>query len=93
MPFVTFIYKINSSDKTYNGKWNFDYMSDDHDGLDILVIEQLKHAYKLQNLSFIVAIIGFSLESAYDYSSEKEITLFDFYCNNEKAYYIGGNKV
>ena len=33
MPFITFIYKVGKN-KTYYGKYCFDYISDDHDGLD-----------------------------------------------------------
>lgn len=34
MPFITFIYKVGKNNKTYYGKYCFEDMSDDHDGLD-----------------------------------------------------------
>ncbi len=34
MPFITFIYKVGKNYKTYYGKYCFDYISDDHEGLD-----------------------------------------------------------
>ena len=34
MPFITFIYKVGKNSKTYYGKYCFDYISDDHEGLD-----------------------------------------------------------
>ena len=34
MPFITFIYKVGKSKKTYYGKYCSDYISDDHEGLD-----------------------------------------------------------
>lgn len=37
MPFITFIYKIGKTNKTYYGKYCSDYISDDHNGLDIEV--------------------------------------------------------
>ncbi len=92
MPFVSFIYKIGDDPKTYYGKWNFTYISDDHEGLDTEIMSLLEYAYKLKNV-FRVAIIGFSAHKYFDYASEKEISLFDFYCEEEKTYYINGNKI
>ena len=37
MPFITFIYKVGKINKTYYGKYCFDYISDDHEGLDNIV--------------------------------------------------------
>ena len=34
MPFITFIYKVGKNYNTYYGKYCFDYISDDHEGLD-----------------------------------------------------------
>ena len=34
MVFITFIYRIGDNDKTYFGKYNPTYLSDDHEGLD-----------------------------------------------------------
>ena len=34
MSFITFIYKVGKNYKTYYGKYCFDYISDDHEGLD-----------------------------------------------------------
>ena len=39
MPFITFIYKVGKNNKTYYGKYCFDYISDDHEGLD----DEVKH--------------------------------------------------
>ena len=37
MPFITFIYKIGSNNKTYFGKYITDYISDEHEGLDLVI--------------------------------------------------------
>lgn len=34
MGFITFIYRIKNNPNTYYGKYCFDYISDDHEGLD-----------------------------------------------------------
>ena len=34
MSFITFIYKVGKNNKTYYGKYCFDHISDDHEGLD-----------------------------------------------------------
>ena len=46
MPFITFIYKVGKNHKTYYGKYCFDYISDDHEGLDNEVKYILKQISK-----------------------------------------------
>jgi hypothetical protein len=42
MPFITFIYRVGKNQKTYYCKYCSDYISDDHEGLDIEVKYILK---------------------------------------------------
>ena len=54
MSFITFIYRIRKNPKTYYGKCFFDYISDNHEGLDNEVKYFLKqglnaHRKKKQN--------------------------------------------
>ena len=51
MSFITFIYRIENSDKVFYGKYVCDYVSDDHEGLDneikSIVIDGI-NAYRIQ---------------------------------------------
>ena len=52
MPFITFIYKVGKNPKTYYGKYCFDYISDDHEGLDNevkYILKQSLNQYRTQN--------------------------------------------
>lgn len=43
MTFLTFIYKLGNNKKIYYAKYCTDYISNDHDGLDIQVKYSLKN--------------------------------------------------
>ena len=87
MPFITFIYKVTH--KTYYGKCCFDYISDDHEGLDNVVqpilIKGLNEYRKKKNIqelksNIIVGILSFSSDNVVPtYSTDNEIKCFDFY--------------
>jgi len=100
MSFVTFIYRI--SRKTYFGKYIFDdYVSDDHNGLDIEIRENVLHAINryrakhgkpaLSLADLSIGILAFCPGNDYIpvYSSEDEYKSFDFYYS-ERISYING---
>ena len=106
MPFITFIYKIGNNNKTYYGKYSTDYVSDDHEGLDIEVRTYLinginkyrtKKALPKLHSNVIIGVLSFSSNRYIpDYSSDDEIKCFDFYCiedNYKTTTYINGKQV
>lgn len=110
MPFITFIYRLPDTDKVFYGKCVIDYISDDHEGLDKEVRGQLlnglnmlrkQNSLSLLDREFVseikVGVISFALdEHIPSYSSDKEISCFDFYCKNENGkhrYYVDGVRI
>jgi hypothetical protein len=109
MPFITFIYRLPDTDKVFYGKCVMDYISDDHEGLDKEVRGQLLHGLNMLNLYPInsdrsvfmskikVGVISFALdEHVPSYSSDKEISCFDFYYKQENGkhkYYVDGARI
>lgn len=106
MTFITFIYRIGNNNKTYYGKYITDYISDDHEGLDLEVTTSLieginkyraKKALPKLHSKINLGIMSFSSNRYIPvYSSDKEITCFDFYCieeNNKQTIYINGKQV
>jgi hypothetical protein len=103
MPFITFIYKVGKNDKTYYGKYCFDYISDDHEGLDNAVRYILKKGLNenrkknnIQKLKtkIIVGILSFSSDEIITtYSTVNEIKCFDFYYNYDDKIYINGKLI
>ena len=101
MTFITFIYKIGNNKRLYYGKYVCDYISDDHEGLDMeirpILINGINNFRKQKGLSELdkqiyIGIISFSLEKYIPtYSSDAEINCFDFYYINET--YINGKKI
>jgi hypothetical protein len=102
--FITFIYRVGKSPKTYYGKYCDDYISDDHEGLDTEVIHSLcqgLNKYRSMNnmpkLSFsavVVGVLSFSRDHyILTFSSEKEIPCFDFYRDEQKRIYINGKLI
>ena len=100
MTFITFIYKIGNNPKTYYGKYNVDYVSDDHDGLDNFVVRPilmrgLNEYRKQKNLPKLKAkihlgILSFSCNRYIPtYSTKREIKAFDFYCDYDKIFMNG----
>ena len=103
MPFITFIYKVGKNDKTYYGKYCFDYISDDHEGLDDEVKHKLINALnkyrKKKNIpelksKIIIGILSFSSNDIIPtYSTDDEIKCFDFYYNDDNKVYINGKLI
>ena len=103
MPFITFIYKVGKNYKTYYGKYCFDYISDDHEGLDNevkdILIKGLNEYRKKNNIQeikskIIIGILSFSSNDIIPtYSSDNEIKCFDFYYNDDKKIYINGKLI
>lgn len=107
MPFITFIYRIENNKKTFYGKFVCDYISDDHEGLDMevkpTVIYGIKEYRKQKNLEKLtekihVGILSFSTDKYIPtYSSSEEIECFDFYyqelSNYKREIYINGNLI
>ncbi len=101
MPFITFIYKVIN--KTYYGKYCFDYISDDHEGLDTIVqnvlLQGLNEYRKKKNIqalksSVMVGILSFSSNDTIPtYSTENEIKCFDFYYENYDKIYVNGKLI
>lgn len=103
---ITFIYKINNINKTFYGKYISDYMSDDHEGLDIEMkytllgcinkYRETKNIKKLKNKNLSIGILSCSTNDNYlDYYSPNEIECFDFYYKEFKdiQVYINGKKL
>ena len=103
MPFITFIYKVGNNSKTYYGKYCDNYISDDHNGLDILVkyklVEGLNQYRKQNNMpelksKLVIGVLSFSSNwSVPTYSTKKEIKCFDFYCDYDNKIYINGKQI
>jgi len=101
MPFITFIYKI--AKRNYYGKYIFDYITDDHEGLDdeirpllLYGINLFRRQKGLLPLLYIkIGILSLSIDSYIPcYSTDKEYECFDFYYEEyEKKIYINGNRV
>ncbi len=100
MPFITFIYRIGKNPKTYYGKCCFDYISDDHEGLDNevkYVLKQGINAYRKKNniqqlqSKIIIGILSLSANQIIPtYSTNDEIKCFDFYKDEDDQIYING---
>ena len=90
MMFITFIYKVGKNPKTYYGKCCFDYISDDHEGLDNevkYILKQSLNKYRKQNniqkikSKINIGILSFSSDILIPtYSSNDEIKCFEFDC-------------
>ena len=103
MPFITFIYRIGKTPKTYYGKCCFDYISDDHEGLDNEVkyvfkqgINEYRKQHNIQKIKSKIMIGILSLSSNEiipTYSTNDEIKCFDFYKNVDGQMYINGNLI
>ena len=103
MCFITFIYRIENNDKTFYGKFVCNYVSDDHEGLDLevkpTVIYGINEYRKQKNLEELqenvyVGILSFSTNKYIPtYSSDEEIQCFDFYCDLANKIYVNGQKV
>ena len=96
MSFISFFYKIKDDTTKYYGKYCVDYISDDHNGLDIEVKYVLKTGLnryreknkqsKLKSNDIYVGVIAFSVnELIPTYSSNDEKSCFDFYCEHSKG--------
>jgi len=93
MAFITFVYKIGSNPRSYYGKYVFDYISDDHNGLDTEIIPLLvyglniyrkqKNQSNLTSKSKIhIGILSLSYHPyipLYTSDINAEVKAFDFY--------------
>ena len=103
MPFITFIYKVGKNYKTYYGKYCFDYISDDHEGLDNVVknillngLNDYRKKNNIQKLKskIIIGILSFSSNDIIPTdSTDDEIQCFDFYYGNYDKIYINGKLI
>ena len=103
MPFITFIYKVGKNPKTYYGKYCFDYISDDHEGLDNevkYILKQSLNQYRTQNnipeikSKLMIGILSFSSnDNIPTYSTNNEIKCFDFYKNDDDQIFVNGKKL
>ena len=92
-----------SAYKTYYGKYCFDYISDDHEGLDTIVqnvlMQSLNEYRKKKNIQALntrvmVGILSFSSNDIIPtYSTDDEIKCFDFYYENYYKIYINGKLI
>jgi hypothetical protein len=103
MPFITFIYKVGKNYKSYYGKYCFNSISDDHEGLDNEVKYILKkglNEYRKKNniqelkSKIIIGVLSFSSNNIIPtYSTDNEIKCFDFYYNYDDKIYINGKLI
>lgn len=104
MPFITFIYRVGKNPKTYYGKCMFDYISDDHEGIDNEVKYILKEGlneYRTQNnipkiksKQLMIGVLSFSSNEIVPiYSTSAEIKCFDFYKTYDGNIYVNGKKL
>lgn len=103
MPFITFIYRVGQNPKTYYGKCMFDYISDDHEGLDNEVKYILKEGlneYRKQNgipkikSKIMIGVLSFSYNNVVPtFSTTDEIKCFDFYKNYDGSIYVNGKEL
>ena len=102
--FITFIYRVGKSPKTYYGKYCDDHISDDHEGLDTEVMHSLctgLNKYRRKNNmqvlmpdTVVVGVLSFSQDQCIPtYSSEDEIRCFDFYRDYSNQIYINGKLI
>ena len=91
MVFITFIYRIGDNDKTYFGKYNPTYLSDEE--VKSWLVDGLNSYRKQEKLPTIIEPIHVGVlslsEHAYipTYSSDHEKKCFDFYFEIKKGYY------
>ena len=100
MLFITFIYKVGKNPKRYYGKCCFDYISDDHDGLDNevkYILKQYLNEYRKQHniqkikSKIMIGVLSLSAnENIPTYSTNDEIKCFDFYKNYDGQVYVNG---
>ena len=103
MSFITFIYKVGKNPNKYYGKYCFDYISDDHEGLDsevkYILVKGLNEYRKKNNIQelkskIIVGILSFSSNNVIPtHSTDNEIKCFDFYYNYDNKTYINGKLI
>jgi len=89
MPFITFIYRIAHNKQIFYGKYIYEGISDDHEGLDREIeptlIDGINDYRKQKGLSKLIkkvfiGVLSFSMnEYIPTYSSDAEIKCFDFY--------------
>ena len=102
--FITFIYRIENNPKTYFGKCYFDYISNDHEGLDkeilLCLLNGINKYKKQKNLEEItennihIGVLSFSWNRFIPvYSTDAEIKCFDYYHENDSKTYINGKLV
>lgn len=104
--FITFSYKVGNNPIIFCGKYVFEHISDDHEGLDLEVEHILRNGLnKYRELRGIkplhceihVAVISFSgNKHIQTYSSIKETKCFDFYAlyeNYHIDYYVNGKRL
>jgi hypothetical protein len=104
--FITFSYKIGNSRDIFCGKYVFDYISDDHEGLDLEVknilyngLNEYRKSREMGPLkkNIQVAVISFSdNNNVPTYSSIEETKCFDFYAvyyDYTATYYVNGKKI
>lgn len=100
MIFITFIYKVEKNNKRYYGKYCCDYVSDDHEDLDVevkyILTKGLDEFRKQKNLPELkskirIGVLSFSSNNVIPtFSTENEIECFDFYCDYDNKIYING---
>ena len=102
MPFITFIYKVGNSSIVYFGKYYTDYISDDHNGLDLEVKYVLLNGinkYRTNNNMPKTKKISIGVLSCMEErnipidSTRNEIKCFDFYYDYDGNVYVNGKIV
>ena len=97
MCFISFFYYVKDEPERRYGKILLSYISDDHEGLDkeaeyfllsgLNAKRSLLHQPKLKRDDIRIGILSFSSHKCIPtYSSDKEKSVFDFYCLSAVSY-------
>lgn len=107
MPFISFIYRFGRNTKTYYGKYETEYVSYNHEGLNeeakaylidgLNLYRKKKGLSKLKAKTLHLGVISFVEENHVPvYSSDAEIKCFDFYIlkiDYKCSYYMNGQLI
>jgi hypothetical protein len=83
---ITFIYKIDKTQQTYHGKFLFEDIPENHEGLDTIIKPKLLYGlnkYRTLNdkkklkQSVFIGVLSYS-SGWIDFSTEREVKCFDF---------------
>jgi hypothetical protein len=84
---------MSDNNHKYYGKYCFDHISDDHEGLDVQVRNILSQGL-ISMTDVHVGVLSFSNDNDIPtYSSEDEIKFFDYYYTYDRKIYVDGKLI